>query len=100
MKKVITRDQVRKYNQMVEAAIDTDAYNMLAFPREYRDEDTKRWIGNPYGYLYMICDCFDDAEYYIKTVGDRMYIYMTLDGEAQDRCRIDDKEIARAFFGV
>ena len=100
MKKVITRDQVENYNQMVEAAIGTGAYNMLGLYREYRDDDTKKWGGNPYGYLYGICACFDDAEYYIKTVGDRMYIYMALDGEAQDRCRIDDKEIARAFFGV
>ena len=100
MKKVITRDQVQKYNQMVEAAIGTDAYNKLALPREYRDDDTKRWIGNPYGYLYAICDCFEDAEYYIKTVCGQAYIYMALDGEPTDRCYIEDNEIAKAFFGV
>ena len=100
MKKVITREQVKKFNQMVEATIGTDAYDKLALPREYRDDDTKRWIGNPYGYLYQICDCFEDAEYYIKTIGERIYVYMDLDGEPQDRSRIDDNEIARLFFGV
>lgn len=100
MKKVITREQVKKYNRMVEASIGTDAYNKLALPREYREDDTKRWIGNPYGYLYPIVDCFEDYEYYIKTVCGKVYIYADLDGEPTDRCRIDDKEIARLFFGV
>jgi len=100
MKKIITREQVQKYNQMVEAAIGTDAYNKLALPREYKDDDTKRWIGNPYGYLYQIPDCFEDYEYYIKTVCGKAYIYTDLDGEPADRCCIDGCEIARLFFGV
>ena len=69
MKKTISIEQIKNYNQMVNAAIGTEAYNLLALPREDRDDDTKRWRGNPYGYLYGICDCFEDAEYYLKTVG-------------------------------
>ena len=99
MKKVITREQVQKYNQMVEASIGTGAYNRLALVHEYRD-DSKQWIGNPYGYLYAISNSFKDAEYYIKTVRGRIYLYMELDGEPADRYCLDDKEIARLFFGV
>lgn len=100
MKNTITREQVQKYNQMVEAAIGTEAYNKLALPREYREDDTKRWIKNPYGYLYQIPDCFEDFEYYIKTIKDIPYIYVDLDGEPADRCCLEGKEIARLFFGV
>lgn len=100
MKKVITRDQVKKYNEMVNASIGTEAYDKIALPREYRDDETKKWGGNPYNYKYQICDCFEDAVYYIKTIGGRAYVYMELDGEPQDRSLLDDSEIARLFFGV
>ena len=100
MKKVITREQIKKYNQIVTASIGTKAYYKVALAREDRDDDTKRWIGNPYGYLYGISDCFEDAEYYIKTVKGRTYLYMDLDGEPADRYHLDGKELAQLFFGV
>ena len=100
MKKTLTREQIDKYNAIVEATIGTKAYNLTALYREYRDDDTKKWGGNPYNYLYSISKGFDDAVYYIKTLGDRTYIYMDLDGAPVDRYRIDDKPLALAFFGV
>ena len=99
MKKVITLEQVKKYNQMVNASLGTDAYNKLALVREDRD-DEKRWIGNPYGYLYPISIWEDGAEYYIKTVRGRTYLYMDLDGDPADRYHLDGKEIAWLFFGA
>lgn len=98
--RTITREQIEKYNQMVKASVGTEAYDKLALPCEYKDEDTKRWIGNPYGYIYQIPASFDDAEYYIKTVCGIPYVYMALDGELTDRCCLEGKEIARLFFGV
>lgn len=103
--KEITKDQVKKFNAMVEAAIGTNAYDMLALYREYRDDDTKRWGGNPYGYLYQIStyDWWSNengVKFYIKTVSGIDYVYVYLDGEPADRYRLVDKEIARAFFGV
>lgn len=102
MKKTITLEQVQKYNQMVEAAIGTEAYNKLALPNEYREDDTKRWIGNPYGYLYPISvwTLSDNAEYYIKTIKGITYLYMNLEGEPADRYCLEGREIARLFFGV
>ena len=104
-KQVITLEQVKKYNQMVEMAIGTEAYDKLAFAHEYREDDTKRWIGNPYGYRYPIhiwenIACTYEAEYYIKTVCGRTYLYMNLDGEPADRYLLEDNEIAKAFFGA
>ena len=104
-KKIITREQVEKFNAMVEAAIGTDAYDKLALYREYRDDDTKRWGGNPYRYLYMIStyDWWDDKNavvFYIKNVSGIAFLYIDLDGEPADRYLLEDKEIARAFFGV
>lgn len=99
-KQVITLEQVKKYNQIVEATIDTEAYNKVALPMEYREDDTKRWIGNPYGYRYAIALYDSDAEYYLKTVCGRTYLYMNLDGEPADRYLLEDNEIAKLFFGV
>ena len=104
-KKIITREQIEKFNTMVMAANGTGAYDMLALYREYRDDDTKRWGGNPYRYLYPICtyDWFSDqteVTYYIKIVGGVTYLYTDLDGEPADRYLLEDKEIARKFFGV
>lgn len=104
-KQIITLDQVKKYNAMVEAAIGTGAYDMLALYKEYRDDDTKKWGGNPYGYLYQIStyDWWNDkngVRFYIKVVGGMTYLYTDLDGEPADRYRLEGKEIARAFFGV
>lgn len=103
--KEITLEQIRKYNTMVEAAIDTKAYDMLGLYREYRNEDTKKWGGNPYGYLYPIAtyDWNGDADgirFYLKTINGRAYIYTYLDGEPADRHLLEGKEIAKAFFGV
>lgn len=104
--KEITREQVKKYNQMVEAAIGTEAYDMLGLLREYRDDDTKKWVGNPYGYLYPIAtydwanDDDDFVRFFLKTINGRAYIYTYLDGELVDRHLLEGKEIAKAFFGV
>ena len=104
MKKEITLEQIKKYNQMAEAAIGTGAYDMLGLFREYRDEDTKRWGGNPYGYLYPIStydwDGDDSIRFYLKTINERTYLYMDLDGEPADRYLLEGKDIAKAFFGV
>ena len=104
--KEITREQVKKYNQMVEAAIGTGAYDMLGLIREYRDDDTKKWVGNPYGYLYPIAtyDWVKDengfVKFFLKNINGRAYIYTYLDGELVDRHLLEGKEIAKAFFGV
>ena len=98
MKNTITVDQIEKYNQMVEASIGTDAYNRLALVKEYREDDTKRWIGNPYGYLYPICDCFKDAEYYIKTVKGRIYLYMDLGWRACRQISLGWQRDCKAFL--
>ena len=100
MKKEITLEQVKKYNQMVTASIGTDAYNKLALPHEYREDDSKKWIKNPYGYLYAISVWEDGAEYYIKTVCGTAYLYMDLEGETCDRYCLEGREIACLFFGV
>lgn len=104
-KKVITLDQIEKYNQMVEASIGTAAYDMLGLYREYRDEDTKKWGGNPYHYLYSICtyDWFNDAgavSFYIKTLSGVPFLYVDIDGAPADRYFLESNEIAKAFFGV
>ena len=98
--KTITLEQIKKYNQMVTASVGTEAYNMLALPRDYREDDTKRWIGNPYGYLYPITIWEEDAEYYLKTVCGTTYLYMNLDGDPADRYSLEGKDIAKAFFGA
>lgn len=100
MKKTITLEQVQKYNEMVKASIGTEAYKKLALPMEYREDETKRWIGNPYGYLYPISVWEDGSEYYIKTVSGTAYLYMNLEGEPSDRYCLEGKEIAKLFFGV
>ena len=105
MKKIITREQINKFNAMVEAAIGTGAYDMLALYREYRDDDTKRWGGNPYKYLYPIStyDWWNDengVKFYTKTVSGTLFLYIDLDGEPADRYCLEGKEVARAFFGV
>lgn len=102
MKKVITIEQIKKYNEMVGASIGTEAMKKLALPMEYKEDDSKRWIKNPYCYLYAISDCFagNGAEYYIKTIRGSVYLYMDLDGDPVDRYCLDDREIARLFFGV
>ena len=102
--KEITLEQIKKYNQMVEAAIGTEAYDMLGLYREYRDEDTKKWGGNPYGYLYPIATYDwvkdEDIRFYVKTVNGRTWIYMDLDGEPADRHLLEGKDVAKAFFGA
>lgn len=103
--KEITREQIKKYNQMVEAAIGTEAYDMLGLYREYRDDDTKKWGGNPYNYLYPIAtyDWFNDQEsvrFFLKTINGRAYIYTYLDGDPADRHLLEGKDVAKAFFGV
>lgn len=97
--KEITREQINKYNQMVEAAIGTEAYDMLGLYREYRDEDTKKWGGNPYNYLYQIAT-YDSARFFLKTINGRAYIYTYLDGNPEDRHLLEGKDVAKAFFGV
>lgn len=104
-KKVITVEQIEKYNQMVEASIGTAAYDMLGLYREYRDDDTKKWGGNPYHYLYSICtyDWFSDPDfvtYYIKTLSGVPFLYVDIDGAPADRYFLEGNEIAKAFFGV
>jgi hypothetical protein len=104
--KEITREQINKYNQMVEAAIGTEAYDMLGLYREYRDEDTKKWGGNPYGYLYQIAtydwvkEYENSIRFYLKTINGRAYLYMDLDGEPADRYLLEGKDVAKAFFGA
>ena len=105
--KEITLEQVKKYNQMVEAAIGTKAYDMLGLSREYRDEDTKKWGGNPYGYLYPIAtydwvndDDDDFVRFFLKSINGRAYIYTYLDGDLVDRHLLEGKDVAKAFFGV
>lgn len=100
MKKAITLEQIKNYNTMVDMAIGTEALNMLTLPREDRDDDTKRWIKNPYGYKYAISVWEEDSEYYIKTVCGSAYLYMNLDGEPVYRYCLENREIAKAFFGV
>ena len=100
MKKAITVEQVKKYNQMIKASIGTEAYDKLAFYHEYREDDTKRWIGNPYGYRYPIFGWEDDGEYYLKTVCGNAYLYMNLEGEPTDRYLLEGNDIAKAFFGA
>ena len=104
-KQTISIEQIKKYNQMVEAAIDTEAYDMLALYREYRDDDTKKWGGNPYHYLYSICtyDWFSDPDsvtYYIKTLGGIPFLYVDIEGAPADRYLLEGKDVAKAFFGV
>ena len=102
--KEITREQIEKYNQMAEAALGTGAWEMLGLYREYRD-DTKKWGGNPYGYLYPIStyDCTegdDFIRFYLKTINGRAYLYTDLYGEPADRYLLEGKDVAKAFFGV
>jgi hypothetical protein len=104
MKNTISIEQIKKYTQMVEAAIGTAAYDMLALYREYRDDDTKKWGGNPYHYLYAI-STYDWADeeairFYLKTINGIPYLYMDLDGEPADRYLLEGKAVALAFFGV
>lgn len=104
MKKTITTEQIKKYNQMVEASIGTEAYDMLALFKEYRDDDTKKWGGNPYHYLYSIStyDNFEESEktFYIKTLGGVPFLYTDLMGDPDTRYCLDGKDVAKAFFGV
>ena len=102
MKKTISIEQINKYNQMVEAAIGTAAYNLLALRRQYRDDDTKRWIGDPYGYFYKITtfNMEEGDEYYLKTVNGVTYLYYNIAGTPADRYCLEGKDVARAFFGV
>lgn len=102
MKKYISLEAVKKYNVMVEAAIETKAYDMLALYKEYRD-DSKKWGGNPYKYLYPIStyewvEDKDSVKFYLKTVSGVEYLYMDLDGEPADRYLLND--IAKAFFNA
>jgi hypothetical protein len=102
MKKYISLEAVKNYNVMVEAAIETKAYDMLALYREYRD-DSKKWGGNPYKYLYPISTYEwvkdkDSVKFYLKTVSGVEYLYMDLDGEPADRYLLND--IAKAFFNA
>ena len=103
-KRVITIEQVRNYNQMVFAAMGTKAFDMVALFKEFRDEDTGKWGGNPYRYLYPIADYdqFEDSEqtYYIKTVNGVPYLYMDLMGDIDTRYCLEGKDVAKAFFGV
>lgn len=102
MKNYISLEAVKKYSVMVEAAIGTKAYDMLALYREYRD-DSKKWGGNPYNYLYPISlyewvEDKDSVKFYLKTVSGVDYLYMDLDGEPADRYLLND--IAKAFFNA
>ena len=105
MKKVITREQIEKYNQMVEASRGTGAYRRLALRQEYREDDTKRWR---YSSMYCLLQTitmypFDGNEgdrFYLKTIKDSVYLYADLEGEPADRYCLDGNEIAKAFFGV
>lgn len=103
--KEITLEQIRKYNTMVEAAIGTGAYDMLGLYKEYRDDDTKKWGGNPYRYLYSISTydwAGDDdfVRFYLKTINGRAYLYMDMDGEPDERYLLEGKDVAKAFFGA
>lgn len=105
MKKTISIEQINKYNQMVEAAIGTAAYDMLGLYREYRDDDTKKWGGNPYKYLYPIStydwtEGDDSIRFYLKTINGIAYLYMDMDGEPADRYLLEGKDVAKAFFGA
>lgn len=102
MKKYISLEAVKNYNVMVEAAIGTKAYDMLALYKEYRD-DSKKWGDNPYKYLYQISlyewvEDKDSVKFYLKTVSGVDYLYMDLDGEPADRYLLND--IAKAFFNA
>ena len=100
MKKIITREQINKYNEIIGAAIGTDACNLVALFQEYRDDDTKRWTYSDYYHRYrQQISIWDDGEYYIKTIIGTPYLYMNLDGEPADRYCLDT-DFARAFFGV
>lgn len=102
--KEITREQIEKYNQMAEAALGTGAWEMLGLYREYRD-DTKKWGGNPYRYIYLIstyawAEGDDSIRFYLKTINGRAYLYTDLDGEPADRYLLEGKDVAKAFFGA
>jgi hypothetical protein len=102
--KEITLAEIENYNQMAEAALGTGAWEMIGLYREYRDEDTKKWGGNPYGYLYQIATYDwvkdDSVRFFLKTVNGRAYIYTYLDGDPADRHLLEDKDVAKAFFGA
>ncbi len=100
-KRVITKEQVRKYNEMVKASIGTPVYEKVALPREFKD-DSGRWISNPYNYLYPINEYEDSwgAVYFIRTINDVPYIYVYMDDEPTDRLCLANCEIAKLFFGI
>lgn len=103
--KEITLAQVENYNHIAEAALGTGAWEMLGLYKEYRDEDTKKWGGNPYGYLHSIStydwtEEEDSIRFYLKTINGRAYLYMDLDGEPSDRYCLEGKDVAKAFFGI
>ena len=100
MKKTISIEQINKYNELVEAARGTKAYYKVALLQEYKPDDSKNWYpACNYSCLTKISTYTDGMEFYIKTVRGSLYLYMDLDGEPADRYCIEDKEIARLFFG-
>lgn len=97
MKKVITLEQVNRYNQMIELAKGTEAYNRLALRQEWITDD-RRWLIKPY--LQTISTYDADDEFYIKTYKGRTYLCCNLEGTIVDKYRLDCCEIAKAFFGA
>lgn len=98
MTKEISIEKINKYNQMVQAAIGTKAYDQIALLKEWKT-DEGRWESNPYGYRYQISAIWEDGmRFYLKTVCGRRWLYMDLDGEIADRYLLEDSKIARLFF--
>ena len=101
MKKTVTLEMVKRYNQIVDATVGTDARYLVGLWQEWKDDD-KKW--NRSTFISRISTDFAEryggCEFYLKTVNGSLYLYMDLDGEISDRYCLDGNDVAKAFFGV
>lgn len=94
MTKTITIEEIRRFNNMIDALKGTDHHYIMDVMHEVKEDPNPKWFYMGCGKIYLPVG----SQPYIKTIKGKAYIYAD-NGISTYRWLIDDK-LSRAFFGI